>query len=345
MPLHDYKGCLHIHSTRSDGDATIAELLDAARDVGLDYILVTDHAGPRAEPPAPEGWHDSVLLATGTELAAGDHHCIAVGPHDLDGTVQLDTAGQLRAIQDHGGLAFVAHPRPCHKPLFSVWTPGWSDWHLDSFDGIEIWPYMHDWIRELHLWNFLSHCWDPDRWVGGPEPAILAAWDAVGRRRRCVGLGALDHHGRRLPFRRRWCPALFEILPARYAFRTVRTHVLSPEPFAGTAADVEALRALLGAGRCYVSYDLHAEATGFRFEARRADQAYMMGDELPAGDPVEFRVVCPRHATLRLLRDGEPVAATSGYQLADRAVAPGVYRVEALLDDRPWVFSNPIYLR
>jgi hypothetical protein len=25
--------------------------------------------------------------------------------------------------------------------------------------------------------------------------------------------------------------------------------------------------------------------------------------------------------------------------------APGVYRVEAWLGDRPWVFTNPIYLR
>ena len=340
--MHDYTGCLHIHSTRSDGDSTVPELLDAARDVGLDFIILTDHPNPTDTKGLREGWHDGVLLAIGSELQAGHHHCLALGATDLNGSASGDVSRQLDTIQAHGGLAVVAHPTPSHKPLFNVWTPGWTDWHLNSFDAIEIWPYMHDWISDLKPWNFLSHCREPDRWVSGPDPAILAAWDAVGRRRRCVGLGALDNHARRVPFRR-W--SLFEILPDRYAFRTVRTHVLSEQPFTGTADDVAALYALLAAGRCYASYDLHADATGFRFHAERGGRTWGMGDELPAAGPAEFRAESPHRATLRLLRDGEIIAATAGYELADRAAAPGVYRIEARLDDRPWIYSNPIYLR
>jgi hypothetical protein len=70
-----------------------------------------------------------------------------------------------------------------------------------------------------------------------------------------------------------------------------------------------------------------------------------MGDEVAAGQPVELRVVCPAAADLRLLRDGEPLALTRGRELSVLAAAPGVYRVEARLDDRPWIFSNPIYIR
>ena len=343
MTLHDYKGCLHIHSTRSDGDSTVPELLAAARDVGLDFIILTDHPNPHIRNDLGGGWRDGVLLAVGQEAHAGHHHCIAIGAGHLDGSPDRSVEATLEAIQSQGGLAFVAHPTPSHKPIFNVWTPGWSDWHLDTFDGIEIWPFMHDWIRDLQLWNFLSHCWEPDRWVRGPEPDILAAWDGVGLRRRCVGIGALDNHARRIPFRRGL--TLFELLPDRYAFRTVRTHVLSEQPFTGTDTDLATLYALLGAGRCYVSYGLHAEATGFRFDAERGGQTWQMGDELPVGQPVELHAHCPHHATLRLLCDGQPLAITSGYDLYDRAIAPGVYRIEAYLDDRPWVYSNPIYLR
>lgn len=342
MPVHDYKGCLHIHSTRSDGDSTVGELLEAARDVGLDYIILTDHPNPRVDNDLDDGWRDGVLLAVGLEVPAGHHHCLALGASDLNGTADDDVARQLDAIAAHGGLAVVAHPTPSHKPLFSVWTPGWTDWQLNSFDAIEIWPYMHDWIADLQPWNFLSHCSDPDRWVSGPEPAILAAWDHVGQRRRCIGLGALDNHARRLPCRRL---PLIEVLPDRYAFRTVRTHVLSEQPFTGTAADARSLYHLLAAGRCYVSYDLHAEATGFRFHAERGGQSLAMGDEAPAGEPVRFHADCPRRATLRLLHNGRTIAITSGYSLDDRGQAPGVYRIEAHLDDRPWIYSNPIYLR
>ncbi|HUT36586.1 MAG TPA: PHP domain-containing protein [Planctomycetota bacterium] len=344
--MHDYKGCLHIHSTFSDGHAAVPEILDAARDAGLDYIVLTDHATLQARADGFGGWHDGVLLDVGAELDAGHHHCLALGLEDLDGVLRPGgTEATLNAIRQRGGLVFVVHPRPVHKPLFDVWVPGWTDWHLDAFHGLEIWPYMHDWIRRLHPWNLLSHCRRPERWVEGPDRDILGHWDAVGRRRRVVGIGSLDNHAKRVPFRR-WGLALLEVLPHGYVFRTVRTHVVSPQPFCGeAAADLRLLHGLLAQGRCYVSYDLLADATGFRFEGRRAGDVLQMGDEAPAGEPVELRATCPAEADLRLMRDGTPVAAARGRELVATAPGPGVYRVEAFLDSRPWVFSNPIYLR
>jgi len=346
MPLHDYKGCLHIHSTYSDGHYSVPEILDAARDAGLDYVVLADHTTLEAREDGFQGWHDGVLLAVGVELLAGHHHCMALGLEDLDGADRRTaTPEKLDAIKRHGAAVFVVHPRPVHKPLFDVWVPGWTDWHLETFDGLEIWPYLHDWISDLHPWNFLSHYRHPDRWIKGPDPAVLRQWDAIGHRRPVAGIGSLDNHAKRFPFKRRG-PVLFEIFPHRYAFRTVRTHVLSPEPFSGRAReDIPRLYRLLASGRCYVSYDLLADATGFRFEAARAGLAVEMGDEIPAGDPAEFRAVCPADAALRLLRDGEPVAAAHGRELLASGREPGVYRVEARLGGRPWIFSNPIYLR
>ena len=345
MSLHEYKGALHVHSTYSDGDASVPEILDAARESGLDFVVLADHATLAARRDGWEGWHGGVLLAVGTELHVGQHHCMAIGLEDLDGFPHETTAGGLESIQRHGGLTFVVHPHPVHKPFFKVWVPGWTDWDLDTIDGLEIWPYLHDWIRDLRPWNFLSHVRHPDRWVKGPDASVLREWDAMGRRRRVVGIGSLDNHARRLPFRR-WRPVLFEVLPHRYAFRTVRTHVLSPEPFSGEAAeDLARLYSLLARGRCYVSYDLAGDATGFRFEAERAGSPASMGDEIAAGAEVSFRVASPLDAELRLLRDGQPIAAARGRALAARAAAPGVYRVEAFLNGRPWVYSNPIYVR
>jgi len=73
-----------------------------------------------------------------------------------------------------------------------------------------------------------------------------------------------------------------------------------------------------------------------------------MGDEAPAGN-WGLRVRLPAPARVRLVRDGEEVAATTGASLEHRAEGPGVYRVEAYRDargrERTWVLSNPIYLR
>ncbi|MBM4033310.1 MAG: hypothetical protein FJ291_16215 [Planctomycetes bacterium] len=344
--MHDYKGCIHVHSTYSDGHVPVPDILAAARDVGLDFVVLTDHDSLGARADGFEGWHDGVLLDVGVELDAGPHHCIALGIESLDGLLDLPTTeATLDAIRSRGGLTFVVHPHPIHKPLFKLWVPGWTDWHLDSFTGIEVWPYMHDWIRRLHPWNLLSHCRHPERWVRGPERDILARWDAAGRRRRVVGIGSLDNHAKRVPFRRLGL-AFLEILPHRYAFGTVRTHVVSPQAFTGeAAADLRLLHGLLARGQCYMSYDLLADATGFCFEGLRDGEALQMGAEAPAGQPVEFRVVCPAEAGLRLLCDGAHIAQARGHELAATASAPGVYRVEAVLNGRPWVLSNPIYLR
>ena len=343
--MRDLKGCLHVHSTLSDGDDTIDEILAAARDSGLDFVVLTDHCPVPESARGLEGWHDGVLLAVGVEVKAGLQHCVALGVHDLNGTDDVAAHERLERIKRDGGLVFVAHPSAVRKPLFRTGAPPWTDWSLDSFDGIEIWPYLHDWIRDLRLTNFLSHYRHPDRWISGPEAAILERWDTLGRRRRVVGIGALDNHARRVPFRR-FGPALLNIFPHRMAFQTVRTHVLADQPLSGEGqADVAQLYELLAQGRCYVSYDLLADATGFRFEGQRHGERVRMGDEVPAGAPVELRADAPADATLRLLHDGKPIAAAEGRHLAAQAAEPGVYRVEARLGGRPWVFSNPIYLR
>jgi len=344
MPLHDYKGCLHVHSTYSDGDASVQEILDAARRAGLDYLVLTDHDTLQARHDGFAGWHDGVLLVVGAEVHAGRHHCMALGLEELDGLSRTRrTKDTLEEIKARAGLAFVVHPCPCHKPLFGVWVPGWDEWDLECFDGLEIWPYLHDWISDLTPWNFFSHHRQPDAWVKGPDQRVLRWWDICGQRRRVVGIGSLDNHARRLPFRR-W--PLLEMLPHDYAFRTVRTHLVSPQPFTGNAeADTALLYRLLAEGRCYVSYDLLADPSGFLFEARRGQATLPMGSEVPAGAPVDLSVTAPRAAHLRVLKDGQTIAETHGAALSLSAGEPGVYRVEAFLEGRPWIFSNPIYLR
>ncbi|MDP8989924.1 MAG: DNA polymerase/3'-5' exonuclease PolX [Acidobacteriota bacterium] len=44
VELSDMRGDLHMHTTESDGRATLAEMAEAARLRGLDYIAITDHS-------------------------------------------------------------------------------------------------------------------------------------------------------------------------------------------------------------------------------------------------------------------------------------------------------------
>jgi hypothetical protein len=74
-----------------------------------------------------------------------------------------------------------------------------------------------------------------------------------------------------------------------------------------------------------------------------------MGDELrfSPGERLLARFPVPCH--IRLLSGGKPVAEQSGDRLEHHIHNPGVYRVEGWLEvdgeERPWVYTNPIYVR
>jgi len=48
MKLYDYAGAIHFHSNYSfDGRSSISEILEAAGENGLDFLMLTDHFQPR----------------------------------------------------------------------------------------------------------------------------------------------------------------------------------------------------------------------------------------------------------------------------------------------------------
>lgn len=74
-----------------------------------------------------------------------------------------------------------------------------------------------------------------------------------------------------------------------------------------------------------------------------------MGEALSLHANLELRVTVPARARLRLVRDGQTLAETTGDRLAFVSHRPGVYRVEAYRRhagrQRGWILSNPIYVR
>jgi hypothetical protein len=66
--------------------------------------------------------------------------------------------------------------------------------------------------------------------------------------------------------------------------------------------------------------------------------------------PGELVVKVPRHGLIKIIKDGFIFKKGYGSGLTIRIDEGGVYRVEvlrktAIFGWRPWIFSNPIYLR
>jgi hypothetical protein len=212
-------------------------------------------------------------------------------------------------------------------------------------DGIELWSLTTD---AAEAWRTPQEAW---RWLRDPEAAValgppahhLRRWDELSSRRRVPAIGGLDGHAPGLRVRGR----VRSPLSHTRTFSLLRTHLLCDGPLTGVVDDDRAtlLRAM-ATGSAWLTCPFVATAHGARFWAERPDGAPVaMGGEAPAG-PAVLRVRLPRASDLVILRDGRPVHDARAAVEADCDVEhTGVYRVEARIDGRLWLLSNPIHLR
>lgn len=344
MSDHEYIGCIHVHSDASDGSTPAAEMIDIARRQGLDFLVITDHGRDTCRQDGLVGWHGGLLCLSAPEIGGrGRPHFLAFNPTALGDLAELERGDELMALglADRGGATnFIAHPHPARMRLYKDAPVGWSGLETTlAFGGIEIWSYMHDVCDGLIPWRLYRIWKHHESLVRGPRPETLALWDALCQHRRVAGIGASDNHALRVPI-------IGQILPHADLFRLHRTHVVCDElPADGTEAE-RALTRAMADGRVFVAMDGWADATGFRIVADGPTGPVAMGDEAPYAPGMVLKVSSPEEANLTIVRDGQAVKTrekTTGLEWpVDR---PGVYRVEARLGRRPWVFTNPIYLR
>lgn len=368
LPSHEgyveFRGVVHAHTNLShDSTGTTQEILEAARLAKLDFLVLTDHYTPRIFTEGIEGRQESVLVVRGVEIALGctrggalTRRCasvLAIGlrePLVPGENEQWDWDALFKNIRKQGALSVIAHPRGLMNSSYFRYA-----------DGIEIYD-IADTIRD--------HLVDVPRYVlnfalkGNEyyEELVLmllversnwnlVEWDRFTKARRCLGLAGNDAHQNLSIFGRR-------VDPYPLAFKALNTHVLVPS---GTAESLKAfapglttdkLVDALRAGRCFASFNLMADATGFRFVARAGAGGAVvavLGDEVPAQAGLVLVAQSPVPGLLELLRDGVPIRRQEGRALRYQVDRPGVYRMEVSLwvvdRWRPWVFTNPIYVR
>jgi len=337
VSLFEYRGAIHIHSTYSDGSGSIPAILNAASQTDLDFLIATDHNSLEARVHGWEGWHGNQLLIVGDEVSSRRGHCLAIG------TAQRVNHWQplqqiVTDIHRQKALSFIAHPHGCYKPLLKTINHSWRDWSVDNFTGLELWSYMFDWIRDFRYYRFWGHYFHPDRYIRGPHENTLEIWDRICRTRRCVAIGGIDAHARK------YLPLPFTVFPYKDAFSTLRTHVLLSEAFSGNAKpDINHVKHALKIGRCFIGYDGLSDTTGTCFQS--SDGAVQMGDEIPFDKPLDLEIHLPTAAEITIVYNGHPQHTVSTDHFAFCARSPGVYRAEVRLYNRPWIFTNPIYMR
>jgi hypothetical protein len=346
----EYVGNLHIHSTYSDGTATIEEIAAAAGRAGLDFIGINDHFHLQGLDEGLEGRRNGVAVLIGTELNGSHNHYLA---YDITEAIPSDTENPQNVIDAavaQGGIGFIAHPYELGSPLHDGGhTFIWNKWDATGFTGISIWNFSSIWKgNATSILSGLYYYHNMRAANLDPLDDVLSKWDELTRSRKIVAIGGSDNHG--VKFGKFLGLIRGKIFDYEYAFRAVNTHVLVPGDLPSDFDQTKrAIYDALGQGRCFVACGLFADPRGFRFEAETANGQAHMGEDIALQESPILRVKSPAAGLIRFIHDGREIKAETGTEASLRPEEPGPYRVEVRLPrafgkTRAWIFSNPIYV-
>lgn len=334
----DYRGVIHAHSHFShDSEGSDERIVQAAAEAGLDFLMMTDHQNdPRSVTEGLRGWRGRTLFVPGAEISIGRGSLLGL---DLKRHVRgAEVAAKVADVLAQNGQAWAAH--------VEGWRP--DQLELEGLAGMELYNLHYDAVldgRIAGLWRaarFLRT--DPQRALEQilDRPVLaLKRWDRITVHRRFPVIAGNDSHENV-----RRGDVLLDPYPR--SFRFVNTHVFVRGPL-----DVPRLREALAEGRSYICHEMFHDGRGFSFTALRGDDVRaLLGEEIPFERGLELRVTSPIPAVVRLVRNGR-TAASSIREVrlwSHRVSEPGVYRVELTILDRdgrirPWIYSNPVYLR
>jgi hypothetical protein len=351
----DYKGVTHVHSSLG-GHSTgnLVDIIEAANRNHLNFVVMTEHTSPLMDTSAMtlKGVHAGVLFVNGNEVNTASHDRLLLVPGNAEAaTANTVGTGEVLARQKaQDSLSFIAYP---HE---------FSSWDVSDYDGMEVYNLYTNTKKINYFVTFFDWLWSywsyADlmfvRFYERPSDE-LKKWDELMRtkNRKVVAIAGNDAHsnvgfqlgdltGKRL--------IGVHLDPYERTFSVVRNHVLIEKEKPLTQ---ETLLEAIRSGHCYIAFDIFGDATGFTFTAENNQGRKIMGDEIELLDGVRLTVTTPVNSRVLLIKDGQVIRDEDGTSRKEFPTgARGVYRVEVyltqlgtLVKDKPWIISNPIYVR
>ena len=326
----EYKGVVHVHSfLGGHSSGTFSDIIAAAKANQLDFVIMTEHTERDFDTAAMtlKGVHDGVLFINGNETVA--------------------TNGD-RLLALPGGVSIVAYPED------------FQNWNTPNLNGVEVYNVYTNTRKANPVKAFFDVLWSHRAYPGllfalyyeRPNDS-LKLWDQALAHAKLtatpgndahanIGVTVHDGAGKTL--------AGIQLDPYATSFHLVRLHVLVD---ATKALDAAGLLEAIKAGHCFIGFDLLGDTSGFKFEATTHTDRNIQGDEIPLQNDLRLRIQTPVASRTTLFKDGAVILDESGITTKEFAVTErGVYRVEvylpqvdAIVGEKPWIISNPIYVR
>ncbi len=332
-----YTGVLHVHTSLSGGFGTVEEVIETARKNQIDFVVLTDHGTRGHAYENAEGWHGDVLLLCGEEVITPEGHFLAFETREEIGRVETLQAG-LDLLRGQQGTAVSIHhqlhsAKGCPKTIPPPLDP-------DKADLLEIWNFYDEFLSRTNARTIMRAISRPDKLLHGPTRRFLWKWDRLLEKRHLPIIGGLNHHQRKDPLLD-WKM----VFPYEIGFQTICTCVLTQELPSVSLRARDLVWQALREGRSYVVNRSVGAEKPFVFEFHSiTGRRRQMGEEIPYSPNGRFHVHLPESAEVVLRHNGQPLFWGTTAEASFPAAGPGSYRVEAYLNRRLWILSNPIRL-
>jgi hypothetical protein len=326
----DYRGVVHVHSSLGGHSAgTFSEIIAAAQANGLQFVIMTEHTEKDFDTAnlTLKGMHGGVLFINGNEVSAENGDRLLVLPEEI---------------------SIVAYPEE------------FKNWETAGLDGVEIYNVFTNARRVNPVAAFFDVLWSQRAYpelifalyLQRPDES-LRKWDQGLTRTRLTAVGGNDAHsniGVSLKDSSGKTLLGIQLDPYETSFRLVRLHVLVEQ---NRSLDATSVLDAVRAGHCFVGFDFLGDPAGFVFEAQNQAEDKIQGDEISLKSETRLRVRTPVPSRIVVFKDGAVFLDESGIDNKEIAVTErGVYRVEVylpqlgpLVAQKPWIISNPIYVR
>ena len=326
----DYKGVVHVHSfLGGHSSGTFSEIISAAQANQLQFVIMTEHTEKDFDTAAMtlSGMHGGVLFINGNETNAPNGDRLLVLPGDVSIAAypeqfkSLDTPG-LKGVEVYNVFTNAKQINPV-LAFFDVL------WSQRSYPESIFALYLQRPDENLKRW---------DQALARSRLTTTAGNDAHAN----IGVSLKDSSGKTL--------LGIRLDPYETSFRLVRLHVLLEQ---NKPLDATSLLDAVKAGHCFIGFDFLGDSSGFTFEAENSGERKIQGDEISLKPETRLRVQTAVSSRVVLFKDGAVVLDESGISAKELAVTErGVYRVEVylpqlgnLVAQKPWIISNPIYVR
>lgn len=349
LPSYFRKGVYHMHSVFSDGRGTVDEITRAAADLGLDFVILTDHGRPNRESSSATAYLNGVLLIGASEFSLHAGHLAAMG-YDMPNYIfPPEPQEAIDEVSRDQGVCFISHPFDDRIP--------WTDWHVKDFTGLEVLSCYTS-ARRVSFFKLLAF---PLQYLVNANYALVSTLEYPGKNMEkwhslnlenksgCYyGIYALDAHAK-LPVTENIqlnfpsYKAMFEILTVYVKIDNTR----ETDAHQAAAKIISSLRK----GNFFNVIEAIAPANGFQsYFIEESGQRMEMGSfsksvkgKLILHLPFEFET------DVVILRDGkvfERIVKNRDKRREIEVKEPGFYGIEVYVSKNkfnrlPWIMTNP----